>query len=288
MTSALASLLSRYTLATSEDYHKALREVVQHIALLGLWRSRFFDRAAFYGGTALRIFHGLSRYSEDLDFSLLAPDPDFQLDHFTPGIENELEAFGFSAAVEHKENSSTSRIDSAFIKAGTVQSMLNVNAPPSITDRLHREAVLKVKLEVDTNPPAFAQTDVSSLLLPMPFQVRLYTPSSLFAGKIHALLCRAWKTRVKGRDYYDFIWFVGMGIPCNLRHLQARMVQTGHLKDHEPLDRIKLRELLDIRFDTVNLNQAANDALPFVNDRQSLELWSADFFKEVAQRIAVE
>lgn len=288
MNAALASLLSRYTLSTSDEYLKALREVVQHISLLGLWRAKFFERASFYGGTALRIFHGLSRFSEDMDFSLVHPDPGFSLDCFTKGISDELGSFGFSATVDRKEKTSTGHIESAFVKADTLQSMLLVDAPARVTDRLHRDARLKVKLEVDTDPPPDAGTEFRSLLVPMPFQVRLYSPSSLFAGKVHALLCRAWKSRIKGRDFYDFIWFIGMGTPCNLRHLEARMVQSGHLKGNEPLDRERLLGLLEEKFKTTDFGQATRDVLPFVADRRSIELWSEKFFFEVAGRILVE
>lgn len=288
MNAALISLMSRYTLTTSEEYLNALREVIQYISLLGLWRANFFERASFYGGTALRIFYGLSRYSEDMDFSLLFPRADFSMGSFAKSIEDELGAFGFSASVETKEKTFKSRVNSAFVKTDTLKSLLLVDAPARMTDRLHRDARLKVKLEIDTDPPPFAETEVRSLLVPIPFQVRIYSPSALFAGKIHALLCRSWKSRIKGRDFYDFIWFIGMEIPCDLKHLKARMVQSGNFGAEEVLDKTKLIAFLKKRFATIDFKQAVHDVLPFVTDPQSIKLWSEPFFNEVAERIKVK
>jgi hypothetical protein len=163
--------------------------------------------------------------------------------------------------------------------------MLTIEAPAWVTDRLHHDAVLKVKVEVDTDPPPDGETEMRSLLAPMPFQVRVYAPSSLFAGKVHALLCRAWKNRIKGRDFYDFVWFIGMKIPCNLQHLKARMVQTGHWKENDVLDRVALMDLLNNRFSKIDFVQAAQDVAPFVTDKRSIELWSPAFFSEIALQI---
>lgn len=285
MNAALGTLLAHYTLSTSDDYLRALREVLQRVSLLGLWRSRFFDKAAFYGGTALRIFHGLPRYSEDMDFSLVEPEPDFSLAKYAQGLTSELRAFGLEASVERRSKPIDRKVESAFLKTNTLQSMLLIDAPARITDRLHRDARLKIKLEVDIAPPPQAGYEVRSLLLPIPFQVQLYDPPSLFAGKMHALLCRSWKSRIKGRDFYDFVWFVGRKTPCSLRHLRERMVQSGNLGAHEPLDRTSLVDMLHARFGSVDLTEAAHDVAQFVTDKQSLELWSTEFFNAVAEQM---
>jgi predicted nucleotidyltransferase component of viral defense system len=285
MNAALNTLLSRYTLSTAEDYLKTLREVVQQLSLLGLWRAKFFESAAFYGGTALRMFHGLSRYSEDMDFSLLRPTPAFSLAPFANSIASELRSFGLEVTVEPRRRTEERSIESAFLKANTLQSMLSIGAPARITERLHRDARLKVRLEVDTDPPPHAGHEMRSLLLPLPYQVRLYDLPSLFAGKLHALLCRSWNVRVKGRDFYDFVWFVGTKTPCNLKHLCGRMIQTGDLGENEQLDQNRLLELLHARFGSVNFAEAARDVAEFITDKQSLDLWSADFFNSLASQV---
>lgn len=285
MNAALNTMLSRYSLSGPDDYLRALREVIQQICLLGLWRSKFFESAAFYGGTALRIFHGLSRFSEDMDFSLVGPNKAFTLMPFGEGMVNELESFGFRVSFERKDKEPAKKIESAFLKTNTLQSMLLIDTPARITDRLHRDARLKIKLEVDTDPPPFADYTMQSLLVPIPFQVRLYDQPSLFAGKLHALLCRSWKSRLKGRDFYDFVWFVGMKVPCNLQHLRARMIHTGNLSADAAWDHAALVEHLHARFDSVDFAQAVHDVAPFVTDRMSLDLWSREFFHTLADQI---
>jgi predicted nucleotidyltransferase component of viral defense system len=285
MNTALFSLLSKYTLSSSDDYSKALREIVQHLTLLGLWRSKFFEHAAFYGGTALRIFYGLPRFSEDLDFSLLTPNEQISLYEYLKFVELELQAFGFNVSVDKKPKRSENGIESAFVKADTLQNLLTIEAPPSITKQLHRNEILKVKIEVDTNPPPYAETEVRTLFSPIPFQVRIYQQSSLFAGKLHAVLCRNWKTRVKGREFYDFIWFIGMNTPCNLEHLKARMIQTGHINETDTLDNTALANRLKTRFHEIDFVKATDDVLPFVIDRESIQLWSESFFCDAADTL---
>jgi len=287
MNAALTSLLSQYKPQTAEEHLRALREIIQHLSLLGLWRAGFFKHASFYGGTALRMFHGLPRFSEDLDFSLMNPDDAFVFDLYVKGIAVELAATGFEVETDFKRKNENSRIESAFVKTGTLKGMLSIQAPQGIVDKIHRDARLKIKVELDTNPPAFAVDEVRDLLIPIPFQVRLYAPSSLFAGKVHALLCRSWKSRIKGRDFYDFLWFIGMKIPCDVKHLKARLVQSGHFSGKDILDRKRLISLLSERFKTVEFKQAANDVVPFIADKQSTDIWSERLFRETAEHIQI-
>jgi predicted nucleotidyltransferase component of viral defense system len=288
MNPVMVSLLRQYNPNTADEYLRSLREIIQHVSLIGLWRVEFFERASFYGGTALRMFHGLPRFSEDLDFSLKEADSKFSLGQFLKGIEAELVAMGFKADVELREKNLKKDIESAFVKIDTLEAMLHIQAPAPIADRLHRDARLKIKVEVDVNPPPLAHHEVRSLLAPIPIQVSLYSPSSLFAGKVHALLCRSWKSRTKGRDFFDFIWFLGMNIPCDLQHLKARMVQSGHLGNQDVLDRRRLLELLNEKFGNVDFQQAARDVLPFLSDPQSISLWSEKFFREAAEKIRAD
>jgi predicted nucleotidyltransferase component of viral defense system len=274
----LASLIEAYKPATDEDYEYSLREIVQHLALLGLWRAKFYEYGAFYGGTALRIFHGLQRFSEDIDFSLLKPDPGFKLGPFLKAIEQELAGFGFSMEVIPREK--RTNIRSAFIKGNTVKNLLLVNPPAPVVRRYPGSQTLKVKLELDTDPPAGAEYEVKTVLIPIPFQVKLFSLPDLFAGKVHAVLCRGWQERVKGRDYYDFLWYIAHKTECRLGHLRERFIQTNDLPQGVVFNGDTVIRLLTDRFNEINFRAAKKDVEPFIRDRQELELWNREFFKE--------
>ena len=282
---ALTGLIDRYQPRSSQDYQNAVREIVQEIALLGLWRTAFYEHAAFYGGSALRIFHGLQRFSEDLDFSLLQPEPDFSLKPYLGSVADELMAWGFEFRAEGVEKNKASSIESAFLKGSTMINLLQIGAPQEIASRLPKGQLIQIKLEIDIDPPPRATTETLTRLVPTPHQVRLYDPSSLFAGKLHAVLCRNWKNRVKGRDFYDFLWYVGRRIPLNLGHLEARMRQSGDWALETLLDTEGLSRRLKERFATVNFDQAKEDIAPFLKDPRELSLWSSGFFMELIPQI---
>lgn len=283
MNPALHDMLAAYRPQTPMDYQNATREIVQEIALLGLWRGGFFEHAAFYGGTALRIFHGLRRFSEDLDFTLLQPDSQIRLENFLSGVAMELESWGFSFEAETKSSGGKSGIESAFLKGNTQVNFLHIGAPQDLTRKLPRQQKLQIKLEMDLEPPPAANTEVRTQLLPSPYQVKLYDLPSLFAGKLHAVLCRGWKSRVKGRDLYDFVWYVSRQIQPNLTHLEARMRQSGHWSGG-PITPQTLMGLLVERFAQLNFKQAADEVRVFLADQRELELWSREFFDDLAMR----
>jgi len=283
MHSAIELMLEKYKPKSIEDHKNALKEIVQEIALLGLFRSGFFNNAAFYGGTALRIFYGLDRFSEDLDFSLLSPNNIFNLSKYTKYIQNELGAYGFEMTVEEKVKSVDTAIRSAFIKGGTEIHLLKINSIKNLINGIHPNEQFKIKLEVDTNPPAGAKYEVKYQLNPIPYSVRLFSADSLFAGKIHALLCRSWGNRVKGRDYYDYIWYLSKNIKVDLVHLSNRMKQTNHLKEGETLTKGILIQMLLNKFAEIDFQQVKMDVLPFIKNPEALDLWSEDFFKKVTE-----
>ncbi|HOW51844.1 MAG TPA: nucleotidyl transferase AbiEii/AbiGii toxin family protein [bacterium] len=284
MNEAVKGMLGRYELRTTTDHENALKEIIQEIALLGLWRAKFFERAAFYGGSALRILHGLDRFSEDLDFSLLAPDGRFPLERYLKAVESELTAFGFSVTVEKKAKTAKSAIESAFIKGNTAHNLLVVEAAP-VAGATHPGKQLKIKVEVDTDPPGAFTTEAKYLFTPIPFSVVVYAPPSLFAGKMHAILCRNWGTRVKGRDWYDLLWYVGRKTPLDLGHLEARMRQTGHYDGKGTLTEKRFRELLVERIASLDIGQARRDVMPLLRDGRSADAWSKDLFTAAAGAI---
>ncbi|MBI5655308.1 MAG: nucleotidyl transferase AbiEii/AbiGii toxin family protein [Geobacter sp.] len=287
MHEAVARMLARYQAASVDDSVRALREIIQEVALLGLWRAKFFEHAAFYGGTALRILYGLDRYSEDLDFSLLAPSAEFDLSRYSASLEEELLAFGFNVRVEMVDKAVETAVQSAFLKGNTRSELLVIESAEEIARQIPAGQVLKVKLEVDTDPPPGFATQTRYLLQPIPFAVRVYTLPDLFAGKMHALLFRRWKNRVKGRDWYDFVWYAANHPTLNLAHLEQRMRQTGHWSGDQPLTAEVFTELFHGVIDTLDIDQARRDVAPFVKDRQHLEIWSREFFHDVADRVQV-
>lgn len=286
MDKAILKMLEEYNCQSTSDYENALKEIMQEIALLGLWRAKFYEHALFYGGSALRILHGLPRFSEDLDFSLLTPNPNLDLAKFYNAIITELEGFGFIAELTQKNKSVESQIDSAFIKADTKINFLRIKVPESILQRVHGNQSLKIKVEVDLLPPGHHGTEVQDIYRPIPFQVKTMPLSDLFAGKMHAILARKWQTRVKGRDYYDYLWYLGKQSPLNLKHLEARLLQTGHITESLTLD--TFQAMLAHNFSNINIPQAKQDVAPFlaVREKASLDLWSNEYFIRSIDKIA--
>ena len=104
---AIAKMLEKYDLSSADKTYEALREILQEIVLLGLSRAGFFEHALFYGGTALRILYGLDRFSEDLDFSLITPDANFDLSIYENTVIEALHSFGFEVTIQLKNSDST-------------------------------------------------------------------------------------------------------------------------------------------------------------------------------------
>lgn len=270
---------------TSAGMVNALREIIQSLALQGLWRAKFFEHAAFYGGTALRLLYGLDRFSEDCDFSLLTPDAEFSFEPYGSALLNELHSFGLDASFQTKEKSTNTAIESAFLRTNTLHTMMIIEVPERLTGGIHPQALLKVKLEIDKTPPSGFETEMKYVYTPLQFAVRSYTLPSLFAGKIHALLFRKWKNRVKGRDWYDFAWYASRYPLLNLSHLEARMRNSGDYSSQNPLSKSLLMELLVDAIDKLNINQAREEVTPFLNNPTLLNLWSKDYFIAATQRI---
>ena len=285
MNNLLKNLMPSPMPETTDAMLTALRELLQSLALLGLWRAKFFEHTAFYGGTALRILYGLDRFSEDLDFSLLTPSAKFSFDAYASALQKELNAFGFDITFEPKQKTKDSAIESAFLKGNTFNQLIVIDASEQMLSEINKQSVIKIKLEIDTNPPSDFDTEMKYLFSPVQFAVRSYTLPSLFAGKMHALLCRKWKNRVKGRDWYDFAWYISHYPKLKITHLEKRMKQSGHYTGSSPLTRDYLIDLLYENIDNLNIDAACKEVAPFINNTNSLDIWSKDFFKAAAQQI---
>lgn len=285
MQQVLNQMLSKYQINNLQDKENAIKEIVQEVVLCGLSRGGFFKDAAFYGGTALRIFYGLDRFSEELDFSLVTQNSNFDLTKYFSYIENETKSVGLNFEVKEKIKTRDSNIKSAFLKGNTKEHILTFYENSTDANIINKDEVIKIKFEVDINPPVGATYETKFGLLPSPYQVRLYDMGSLFAGKIHACLCRNWKSRVKGRDFYDYVFFLSMGAKVNLDNLKAKLVQSNYIKEDFNLTIETLKELLNERFANMDFIQAKEDVLPFVRDKSKLDLWSKEFFIEITKNL---
>lgn len=278
--------LESYTPKNKKEAQSALREIMQEIALAGLYRSGFFDKAAFYGGTALRIFHKLDRFSEDLDFSLLQVEQEFSLEKYQNAIVNEFAALGMNVSISEKQKVKQNNINSAFLKSETLWRELKLETIiPQIG--LNTKANVKIKIEVDTEPPLNFKTEEKLLLQPFAFYVKCFTLPDLFAGKMHALLFRKWGTNVKGRDWYDMEWYIRKGIKLDLSHFLTRAQDSGDWKE-ETISEKEFRELLAQKIDTVNMEFVKRDVIRFIKDPEQLDIWSTTYFHDLASHLQIE
>ena len=287
MNNIIEQMIGRYEPASLYDRKNAMKEVIQEIVLCGLSRADFFKKAAFYGGTALRVFYGLDRFSEDLDFSLLKPDPVFELSAYFPALKKEAEAFGLRVDISEKEKNKKSNIQSAFLKGNTKEHLLKFYSDESLLSSVPSNEVIKIKFEIDTDPPAYAGFEHRYRLQPAPYEISLYDAPSLFAGKVHAVICRAWQSRVKGRDLYDYVFYLSQGIPVNLRHLNARLVQSGYIWSDLRCTEKDIKDILYDRFADIDYEQAKEDVLPFIKDSSSLKLWNREFFRQITDGLKI-
>ncbi len=278
--------IEEYNPKTEEEIVSALREIMQEIVLAGLSRTDFYKRAAFYGGTALRIFYGLDRYSEDLDFSLMETDLDFSLEPYFQAIINEFESTGLHISIREKEKTTNTSIESAFLKSETIWKEL------ILEDILKQTGVssnkqIKIKLEVDRNPPLLFGTEEKLLIRPFSFYVKCFDRPSLFAGKMHALLFRKWKNRVKGRDWYDMEWYIRKGIPLNITHFLQRAKDTGDWKE-ESINSDQIKYLLTQKITSLSMEQVKQDVRRFIPDENRLEIWSSTYFLDLIENLKFE
>ena len=275
--SVVEQMLRRVPQDSDLERSQAMRQVMQEIALAGLVRRGFFAKAAFYGGTCLRLFHQLPRFSEDLDFSLLQPDPDFRLQPYLQGMEEEFSGLGIEVQISEKQKTNPSPILSAFLKASTTIVQLAITETKT----------LRIKFEVDTDPPLGFSTEEQLLLQPYSCYVKCFSLSDLFAGKMHAVLFRQWQQRVKGRDWFDLEWYVRGGIPLHLDHLAERARQSGHWPLDQPFSASSLQVLLAERIARLDVANARLDIERFIAQPEPLAIWSQDYFQQLAQRVVI-
>jgi len=269
-----------------QETEQALREIMQEITLAGLYRGNFYKHAAFYGGTALRIFHGLNRFSEDLDFSLLEKDAEFELELFFNAVVEEFNALGMHISLKLKTKLNISNIDSAFLKSETLWSELIFESTIHQI-KFPSKPSIKIKIEVEIVPPLNFETENLLLSKPFSFYVNCFTLPNLLAGKMHALLFRKWKNRVKGRDWYDMEWYIKNGVELNLKHFCQRATESGDWSE-ETISKNQLLELLHAKINTTKIENVKEDVIRFIQNPNELDIWTRGYFNLLVENLKVD
>ena len=208
MNSALESMIAKYNPKNNLERENAIKEIIQEIALAGLSRGGFFEKAAFYGGTCLRIFYGLDRFSEDLDFALVKKEEDFKFDDYFPRLKREFLSYGIDLNIELKKKSNASLVQSAFLKGNSLMLMMTFFPKNEDAKHILSNQKIKIKFEIDMDNPEGGITEYKYRMFPSPYEIQVFDEATLFAGKIHDILCREYKNHVKGRDYYDYLFYI--------------------------------------------------------------------------------
>lgn len=263
--------LLAYQCKTLLEQENALKEIMQEIALMALSRAGFFQVAAFQGGTCLRILYGLERFSEDLDFILDKPDKNFSWYDYLNNMQEEFNAYGFELELKNREKV-VGAVKTAFLKTDSQGGFL------IIKDLRTNKPKLRIKLEIDTHPPEGSRYELKYLDFPLPYSIKTQDFPSLFAGKCHALLCRNY---TKGRDWYDFVWYVSKQTPINFSLLNHAILQTNPRKEKFAHVTPKwFFNQLKTKIVHTDWDEAKQDVARFLRPRElaTLELWSKDFF----------
>ena len=284
---AIEEMIKQYNPETSEEAKAVLKEILQSIVLIGLSKGGFFNKVSFYGGTALRIFYGLNRYSEDLDFTLNEKDENFDFEKYFKYINEVALSYGLELEVSYKSKKIETPIESAFAKLNTFQTFIKLKINSNLTKLIHKDEIMKVKFEVDCNPSLGFKTEHKWLDMPEYALVNVLDPSSLFSGKLHAILCRTYKNNVKGRDYYDLLFYIRKRIKPNFEYLRNKLIETGKLTEEDAFNNDILCKMLVEKIESVDFNQVKRDAQKFLFKNESLDFYSKEFFIEMIKKLHI-
>lgn len=282
---SLYVLLQQAGYAQIDNSEYVVHELLQELSLFTLSKTDFFSNVAFNGGTALRIFHNLDRFSEDLDFSLIDKNVNCDLTYYGNKIKSGLEAFGIKAQIEEKKDKLTTGIEVAYLKFNKREIYDLCFKDNDKTNKLHRDELIKIKIEVDTKPADYASFENLYKFKPLPYEVCLYDKPTLFAGKIHAVLCRSWGERFKGRDLYDYWYYIANKTELNLPYLSEKLRNSGHIGQDDECSIEDIKDMLCERFKQINYEDAKKDVASFLTNNYPLDIWSPNFFIAMTQEI---
>jgi len=245
-----AHLLQLVSAVPPEDRRNLAREYLQVYLLRLLQEANATEQMAFVGGTALRLLYQLPRFSEDLDFSLVAARgvAAFDSTGVFGKVKLALERAGYSVTVKVRADKT---VASAFFRFAGLARDVGWSHDP--------RAIVAVKVEIDTDPPAGARLLSSPIARFFPVAVRHHDPASLFAGKVHALLHRSYP---KGRDWFDLVWYLAerRGWEPNTELLGNALAQTGEDRGLAARWRAALRD----RVAELDWEAVLRDVRPFV------------------------
>ena len=281
----IEEIIKSYNPKTIEETKAIIHELLQQIVLIGLSRSGFFNFASFYGGTALRIFYGLNRYSEDLDFILNKEDKNFSLQPFINKIIEVAQSYGLEIDIQTRNKKIETPIESAFAKLNTCQTFIKLKVDDKLVKLLHKEELIKVKFEIDCNPALGFNRENKYLNMLEFANIVVLDKESLFAGKLYAILCRNYKNTVKGRDYYDFLFYIQKGVKPNLIYLKNKLIESHKLNERDEFNIEILKNMLKDRFNDVDFNQVKNDAEHFVFKNEDLSYYTKELFIDMVDKI---
>lgn len=274
MQTTIEEIISSYKPSTIEETKAIIREIVQSIVLIGLGRSNFFKIASFYGGTALRIFYNLNRYSEDLDFTLNEVNDNFSITPYISKIQEVALSYGLNLEISTK------------IKTANIyQTFINLKINSKMIATLHKDENIKVKLEIDCHPAIGFKTENKWLDMLEFAPIVVLDEPSLFAGKLHAILCRNYKNTVKGRDYYDFLFYIKNKIKPNMNYLKNKLVESGKIKEDMDFNIDLLKVMLKQRFEITDFEQVKKDAMRFVFKNEDLSYYCKELFMQMVDKL---
>lgn len=270
--------LKKYTLKNADDEENALKEILQEVALFSLSTTDFFSKALFQGGTALRILYQLSRFSEDLDFILKKPTKNFGWKKYTDEMKRAFALYGIKPEIQDREEVKTN-VKKMFLKDNSIGKILELNF------HHHARRKLLIKFEIDINPPKGSNEERKYLIFPEDYSIAAQDLSSNFSGKCHALLCRQY---LKGRDWFDFLWYVARQTPINFIFLKNAFYQNGPWeKKTLSFDKAWLIHALKNKITETDWKKAVAEVAQFTigEQQRSLKLWNDDFFLDRVEKL---
>ena len=278
--SVFSEKIREYNPASALEQENVLQELMQLFVLAGLSKEGFFHQVQFHGGTCLRVVHGMNRFSEDLDFVLKEPDGNFEWSKYLNKVQGDAWQEGIHFEIVDKSHLSGA-VKKAFLKTDSVGKVLLLELP----HQRHNAKKLRIKLEIDCNPPAGSTFETHYITFPVMAALTTQTLESGFASKSHALLCRKY---CKGRDWYDFLWYCARKTQINFDLLENALKQQGPWSDRElHVTPEWYLENMGTKIENVDWDTAKDDVARFLPTKElkGLELWNSDFFRYHLSRL---